>query len=1560
MRIVFRHTLARWLISIGTVSASVASISALTALYPGAFDISSSATADTAARPHSQAGSPSLGFSDVSGGPTAFIDTLELEEGESQLVDLAATGLLIGTHDVLQVLIGHDPGVVEVTGATCSGLFDGGFGATGPVVVGTGQVAFMCGIEGGMAEASGVVMQVELTRVGAGDTVLELLEEGAFGTQLFSAGVGTILTLEGALLVQEPFVPPTPTPPPTVTPTATTTSPPPSSGGGGGAAFSPPAPTPTPSVSVPGIPTALTVVPGDGQVELSWSPPLSNGGTPVNEYLVRSADGQINRLFNVPPRPVVISGLENGKEYSFRVQARNAIGGGPFTDLSEPVVPAGPPTVPLDLSATVVADGGAVTLEWLEPADSNGAEIDYYNVVTASGPANQSMQEVDGLSALFSGLAPGEYIFSVTARSRGGTSEPAEVTVIVPPTLESPVEPETPAEPAVAERQETNPALVEASDQIKKATGATVVLIGSVARPVPEGEALKLVLPVEIDSEEAQQPAENEFDGFSLDNLTVESAGGRPSTAVFSLDDGVEIHGSVNLSADAEGINAELHNMILRISAPQSTGEQPNGSFVIETPVSWLDEIPDLTVSQLDEAGVLQLIGSQELVEALLDEGWAIPPDSPGTEIVGEAWAIEHTAALSLTGDTVFWFTANEGRLSSRSLMAVKQGDDGAVYVRRARCERDDSGSVRCSALFDGEAGGLSTFLVLEVESATVAASGDPNPDAPRPVEASEPESQSERVMPAAQTESSTAGPMAPPTRMPVGTPTLAADDAVVTDTPDDVGFVDPARDDGSTVVVVIALSAVGLVVVAGLGGYAARHMRAGPRPGISSLAAGFTAASLLMLISTSGDYVANASGSVDTQGDVAQRSDLLRNGHGVDGSGITIGIISDSIGCDSSALAADLAAGELPAAIAIESDASSILCSFAQDRGRAMAQIVHDVAPGADIVFHSAMTGKDELTFTIESLAASGADIILEDVIFADELIYQDDIVAQAIDDVTASGVIYVASAGAPGMESYQAEFVPGGSVGVECGSASSCTSPGDWHDFDPGPGVDQLIEINLTDSATSMALYWNDPSELGGGPGTTSDMDLYVFDESGDLIEVGNTANIVDQQPKEAVLIREAGTVQVAISHRAGTVPGEVKLVAMNGASINEFSTDSSTIIGHRNAAGAITVGPVNFANTSAFGGVPRVERDAPSGGAEILFDGSGNALSVPLVRQKPDLVAPSGVDTTLGAFDGSSAAAAHAAGVVALLLELRHDLHSNGQLGNEVVRTVLTQSAVEVGDPGPDLQSGFGLVDAVAAADLLLTEPPVAVDDAYTVDTGELLSVDAPGVLANDLDQDVSGLTAKLVAAPANGTVTLESDGSFTYSPVDGFVGDDTFTYVADDGTFSSAPAVVTIAVTGIESVISSVTLQGVGSGTDFGLDTIRVVLSNGLTTAEASLTPGADPSFLIGGMAPGSYTLSASMPGFLDASIDVLLGDEPGTPTPVGPNELPAGDANSDGLIDSTDAAFVAGAFGFVHSPGDRTAGSSEITDLNGDGVTNGTDASLTISNIGLTAPQPWIE
>ena len=98
----------------------------------------------------------------------------------------------------------------------------------------------------------------------------------------------------------------------------------------------------------------------------------------------------------------------------------------------------------------------------------------------------------------------------------------------------------------------------------------------------------------------------------------------------------------------------------------------------------------------------------------------------------------------------------------------------------------------------------------------------------------------------------------------------------------------------------------------------------------------------------------------------------------------------------------------------------------------------------------------------------------------------------------------------------------------------------------------------------------------------------------------------------------------------------------------------------------------------------------------------------------------------------------------------------------------------------------------------------DAPVAVADSYSVAEDGLLTVVAPGVLANDDDVDGGPLTAALVDGVEHGTLVLSANGSFSYDPVANYSGLDSFTYRASDGALQSPTVTVTISVTGVNDL------------------------------------------------------------------------------------------------------------------------------------------------------------
>ena len=175
----------------------------------------------------------------------------------------------------------------------------------------------------------------------------------------------------------------------------------------------------------------------------------------------------------------------------------------------------------------------------------------------------------------------------------------------------------------------------------------------------------------------------------------------------------------------------------------------------------------------------------------------------------------------------------------------------------------------------------------------------------------------------------------------------------------------------------------------------------------------------------------------------------------------------------------------------------------------------------------------------------------------------------------------------------------------------------------------------------------------------------------------------------------------------------------------------------------------------------------------------------------------------------------------------------------------------------------------VSNVATATITVTavnDAPVAANDAASTTEDAAVS---GAVLGNDLDVDAgTTLTATLAASPANGTVTLAPNGTFTYTPAVNFNGTDTFTYTASDGTAVSNVATVTIAVTAVNDAPLAVndtasTTQGTAvSGTVLGNDTdvdtgTTLTATLGASPANGTVTLASGGSF--------TYTPNASFSG-----------------------------------------------------------------------------------------------
>jgi Ca2+-binding RTX toxin-like protein len=539
--------------------------------------------------------------------------------------------------------------------------------------------------------------------------------------------------------------------------------------------------------------------------------------------------------------------------------------------------------------------------------------------------------------------------------------------------------------------------------------------------------------------------------------------------------------------------------------------------------------------------------------------------------------------------------------------------------------------------------------------------------------------------------------------------------------------------------------------------------------------------------------YLSSA-GSVMNQGDHAMLADVARANYGVDGTGIKIGILSDSFN-NLGGMAADIGSGDLPASTTILADYPGT------DEGRAMAQLAHDIAPGSPILFATAFTGMANFANNIVALFNAGARVIADDVIYFDETAYQDGPIAQAINQVVANGAVYFSAAANDGHNGFEAAFTPSGWTGFDSEPLAALTT---------GPKP-YFLPITIPHNATvTLVLEWNQPAaSVSPGNGSQSDVDLFLYNSVGSFVTYSIEDNIATGEPVEIIEFTNSGgaaTFNLAVGLYAGAAPTDFKLMALdNGAGVtlgaSSLNTNDGTVYGHAAAKGAIAVGAAYYAQTPAYGTSPPVVEYFSSGGpTRVLFDTAGNLLASPDIRQTPQIVAPDGGDTTFfGSFFGTSAAAPDAAAVAALMLQ------ADGALNAGDVRNLLEDSAIDMNNPatpgfdtGFDYGTGYGLIQADKAVRYAATLT-IALDSSHGTILGTHLDDIFTGGAGNHSISGGSG-TDELDYSAAPGAVNVNL-GSGTSN--NGFGGTDTFSSIEE--AIGSASGDVLTGGTGNDSLI-----------------------------------------------------------------------------------------------------------------------------------------------------------
>ena len=437
--------------------------------------------------------------------------------------------------------------------------------------------------------------------------------------------------------------------------------------------------------------------------------------------------------------------------------------------------------------------------------------------------------------------------------------------------------------------------------------------------------------------------------------------------------------------------------------------------------------------------------------------------------------------------------------------------------------------------------------------------------------------------------------------------------------------------------------------------------------------------------------------GTVDSEGDVSHGADTARSTFGASGQGVKVGVLSDSIDY----LAASQASGDLGSVTVLPGQGGS-----GEGEGTAMLEIIHDLAPNAQLYFATAFNGEASFAQNILDLRSNGCDIIVDDVGYFDESPFEDGIIAQAVNSVTADGALYFSAAGNDG----------------NLKDNTSCTWEGDFVDGGPAVPPENIGGGHIHSFGTAtyntvitagdgVDLFWSDP--LGA---STNDYDLFVLDPTGTYV-VASSLNAQDgtQDPYEEISYVYAGDRIVIVK-----TTGDARFLHLDTSRGALRIKTAGATRGHSAAADSFSVAAVDaldsYPDPFSGGSQDPVETFSSDGPRRVFYNADGTPVTPGnysstggVVRQKPDLAAADGVMTYVwgvytgyGSFYGTSAAAPHAAAIAALLLSYNHSL-TPGQ-----VRTTLSTTALDIEDPGVDANSGAGIVMAYQALQSLPPEP------------------------------------------------------------------------------------------------------------------------------------------------------------------------------------------------------------------------------------------------------------
>jgi len=449
--------------------------------------------------------------------------------------------------------------------------------------------------------------------------------------------------------------------------------------------------------------------------------------------------------------------------------------------------------------------------------------------------------------------------------------------------------------------------------------------------------------------------------------------------------------------------------------------------------------------------------------------------------------------------------------------------------------------------------------------------------------------------------------------------------------------------------------------------------------------------------------------GLADNQGDPIMGGPAFRSSQSVDGTGQKVGVISDSVNRVGTGIAASQGTGDLPASIQVLQDGNP----GDSDEGRAMLEIVHDVAPGAALAFATGVGGPVTFANNIRNLAAAGATVIVDDLAYDVQPRFNDGRVAMAVDDVYNAGIYYVTAAGNDADHAYLSDWRgTAGSVGT---GATLVT--GTFFDF--GGGDFRQNFLLFPGERIEIVFQWDSAYLEGGSTGlpnfqVQTDLNVYITNFLGTAISASAVAGNAgtDQAFERAIFTNTAATPflgSIAIHLAAGPAPQRLFWLALEDPTTNTVDPQAEyegapSLYGHVLAKGATAVGAVSAVTVPFFGQSPNVAESFTSlgGDLDVRFDRNGNRLATPEIRSRPQVAAPDNVNTSFFGFDslgdadtlpnftGTSAAAPQVAAAAALLLQ-----QARFQIPPDELVAFFQETAVDVDAPGPDALTGAGRI-------------------------------------------------------------------------------------------------------------------------------------------------------------------------------------------------------------------------------------------------------------------------